>query len=134
MDRPFARELTYTYSLSVFIMTPMSFLNRSDSILIDFLKAQQLMKIVRLMLLFHSQLDLAIVLVRFTFSTPLIFMHHSFPGQRFALLEEKVILSTLFRRFSFRATQTIDELQLSFEAIMRPTVPIQLLIEQRQRP
>jgi cytochrome P450 len=62
--------------------------------------------------------------------------HHflSFLGQRFALLEEKVILSTLFRRFSFRATQAIDELQLSFEAIMRPTVPIQLLIEQRQRP
>ena len=54
-------------------------------------------------------------------------------GQRFALLEEKVILATLFRRFSFRATQTVDELQLSFEAIMRPGIPIQLVIEQRQR-
>ena len=59
-------------------------------------------------------------------------IYHCFLGQRFALLEEKVILSTLFRRFSVRATQTIDELQLSFEAILRPTVPIQLIIEQRQ--
>ena len=55
-------------------------------------------------------------------------VHHSFLGQRFALLEEKVILSTLFRHFSFRCTQTIDELQLSFEAIMRPTTPIQSII------
>ena len=59
-------------------------------------------------------------------------VHHSFLGQRFALLEEKVILSTLFRRFSLRATQTIDELQLCFEAIMRPGVPIQLIMEKRQ--
>ena len=60
-------------------------------------------------------------------------VHHSFLGQRFALLEEKVLLSTLFRRFSFRATQTVDELQLSFEGLMRPAIPIQLTIEQRQR-
>ncbi|CAF1245712.1 unnamed protein product [Rotaria sp. Silwood1] len=53
-------------------------------------------------------------------------------GQRFALLEEKVILSTLLRQYSLRATQTIDELQLSFEAIMRPTVPIKLFIEHRK--
>ena len=56
---------------------------------------------------------------------------YSFLGQRFAMLEEKVILSTLFRRYSFRATQTIDELQLSFEMIMRPVVPIKLIIEHR---
>ena len=55
-------------------------------------------------------------------------------GQRFALLEEKVILSTLFRRFSLRATQTVDELHVSFESIMRPAVPIKLTIKQRQRP
>ncbi|CAF5031468.1 unnamed protein product [Rotaria sp. Silwood1] len=53
-------------------------------------------------------------------------------GQRFALLEEKVILSTLLRRYSFRATQTVAELQLSFEAIMRPTVPIKMIVEHRK--
>ncbi|CAF4260619.1 unnamed protein product [Rotaria magnacalcarata] len=49
-------------------------------------------------------------------------------GQRFAQLEEKTILSTLLRRYTFRATQTIDELELCFEAIMRPEVPIKLII------
>ncbi len=53
-------------------------------------------------------------------------------GQRFAGLEERVILSTLFRRFSFRSTQTVDELQLCAEAILRPHVPIQMYIEQRK--
>ncbi len=52
-------------------------------------------------------------------------------GQRFAGLEERVILSTLFRRFSFRATQTIDELHLSCELIVRPRVPIAMIIERR---
>ncbi|CAF4962843.1 unnamed protein product [Rotaria magnacalcarata] len=53
-------------------------------------------------------------------------------GQRFAQLEEKTILSTLLRRYTFRATQTIDELELCFEAIMRPEVPIKLIVEHRQ--
>ncbi|CAF4083424.1 unnamed protein product [Rotaria sordida] len=52
-------------------------------------------------------------------------------GQRFAQLEEKVILSTLFRRYSLHTTQTIDELQISFEAIMRPAVPIKFIVEHR---
>ncbi|CAF3258747.1 unnamed protein product [Rotaria socialis] len=53
-------------------------------------------------------------------------------GQRFAQLEEKTILSTLLRRYTFRATQTIDELELCFEAVMRPDVPIKLIVEHRQ--
>ncbi|CAM4815651.1 unnamed protein product [Rotaria magnacalcarata] len=53
-------------------------------------------------------------------------------GQRFAQLEEKTILSTLLRRYTFRATQTIDELKLCFEAIIRPEVPIKLIVEHRQ--
>ncbi|CAF1047671.1 unnamed protein product [Rotaria sordida] len=52
-------------------------------------------------------------------------------GQRFAQLEEKVVLSTLFRRYSLHTTQTIDELQISFEAIMRPAVPIKFIVEHR---
>jgi hypothetical protein len=53
-------------------------------------------------------------------------------GQRFAGLEERVVLSTLFRRYSFRSTQSIDELHLSIDTILRARVPIQMFIEQRQ--
>jgi hypothetical protein len=52
-------------------------------------------------------------------------------GQRFSGLEERVVLSTLFRRFTFRSTQTIDELQLTSDIILRPRVPIQMFIEPR---
>ena len=52
-------------------------------------------------------------------------------GQRFAGLEERVVLSTLFRHFSFRSTQTIEQLELSFDMILRPRVPIQMFVERR---
>jgi hypothetical protein len=52
-------------------------------------------------------------------------------GQRFAGLEERVVLSTLFRRYSFRSTQSIDELHLSLEIILRPEVPIEMFINRR---
>jgi cytochrome P450 len=52
-------------------------------------------------------------------------------GQRFAGLEERVILSTLFRRFSFHSIQTIDELHLVTEGILRPEVPIQIMVKYR---
>jgi cytochrome P450 len=52
-------------------------------------------------------------------------------GQRFAGLEERVVLSTLFRRFSFRSTQTIDELHLAPNLILRASVPIAMFIKQR---
>jgi hypothetical protein len=52
-------------------------------------------------------------------------------GQRFAGLEERTVLSALFRRFSFRSTQTIDQLQLSAGAILRTNVPIQMHIKHR---
>ncbi|CAF4235260.1 unnamed protein product [Rotaria sp. Silwood2] len=51
--------------------------------------------------------------------------------QRFAGLEERVILSSIFRRFKFRSTQTIDDLHLCADAILRPRVPIQMIIERR---
>jgi len=40
-------------------------------------------------------------------------------GQRFALLEEKIILSWILRRFTLKTRQTVDELHLSFELILR---------------
>jgi cytochrome P450 len=53
-------------------------------------------------------------------------------GQRFAGLEERVVLSTLFLHFSFRSTQTIDQLHLSIDAILRARIPIQMSVERRQ--
>jgi len=52
-------------------------------------------------------------------------------GQRFAGLEERVVLSTLFRHFSFRSTQTIDELHLACDVVLRSRVPIQMFIKRR---
>ena len=52
-------------------------------------------------------------------------------GQRFASLEERVVLSTLFRRFSFESTQTIDQLRLSLSVILRTEVPIQMIVKRR---
>ncbi len=43
------------------------------------------------------------------------------------------MLSTLFSHFSFRSTQTIDQLHLSAAAILRAHVPIQMFIERRQQ-
>jgi len=52
-------------------------------------------------------------------------------GQRFAGLEERVVLSTLFRRFSFHSTQNIKELHICGLAVLRPDVPIQMVIHRR---
>ena len=60
-----------------------------------------------------------------------IFFSRSRIGQRFAALEERVILSTLFRRFSFQCSQTIEQLELVTEGILRPQNPIQVTIQQR---
>ncbi|CAF1109070.1 unnamed protein product [Adineta steineri] len=40
-------------------------------------------------------------------------------GQRFAMLEEKVILSSILRRFKLKTSQSPDDLHLSFELILR---------------
>ncbi|CAF0907860.1 unnamed protein product, partial [Adineta ricciae] len=40
-------------------------------------------------------------------------------GQRFALLEEKTILSSILRRFKLKTSETREDLHLSFEVILR---------------
>ena len=47
------------------------------------------------------------------------------------MLEDKVVLSTLFRRFAFRSTQSIDELHLCLAGVLRPKVPIRMIVERR---
>ena len=83
---------------------------------------------------FHFQLDLEIASVsRIVLKKNNIncYFFSKTKGQRFASLEEKVILSTLFRHFSFHATQTIDELHLASDSILRPHVPIKMSIRRR---
>lgn len=52
-------------------------------------------------------------------------------GQRFAALEERVILSTLFRRFTLQCSQSLEELNLVSEGILRAKTPIEISIEHR---
>ena len=42
-------------------------------------------------------------------------------GQKFAMNEEKVLLSAIFRRFRVQSMQTREQLRPTVELIMRPT-------------
>ena len=111
-------------------MMQMLILIRRNSILNDLPSAFQRRMNVLLSISFRFQLDLAIALVRVCEGNRIIMKCFNV-GQRFAGLEERVVFSTLFRRFTFRSTQTIDELQLTGDVILRSQVPIQMFIERR---
>ncbi|KAK6753255.1 hypothetical protein RB195_012695 [Necator americanus] len=52
-------------------------------------------------------------------------------GQKFAVLEEKVMLARLVRRYRFRATMTFEQNRGLPELILRPSQGIPLIIERR---
>ncbi|XP_052818734.1 cytochrome P450 4C1-like [Mya arenaria] len=52
-------------------------------------------------------------------------------GQRFAILEEKVILSSVFREFFVRSTQERDDLYPMMELILRPGNGIKVVLSPR---
>jgi cytochrome P450 len=52
-------------------------------------------------------------------------------GQRFALMEEKAVLSKLLRKFRFVAVDAVDQVKPAIEVIARPTNGIRVRIEQR---
>nr|AFG26276.2 cytochrome p450 family 4 [Corbicula fluminea] len=54
-------------------------------------------------------------------------------GQKFAILEEKVILSTIFRNFSVKSMQTREELLPTMELILRPAEGIKVILTQRKK-
>ena len=52
-------------------------------------------------------------------------------GQRFAMLEEKVMLSWLLRKFNLKTLQTPNELHVSFAIILRPSIAALIQLEAR---
>jgi len=52
-------------------------------------------------------------------------------GQRFAMLEEKITISSIIRRFKLKTSQSRDELNLSFEIILRSEHGAFVQIERR---
>lgn len=53
-------------------------------------------------------------------------------GQRFAVLEEKLVLAHVLHNFSIESTQTFDELQTCTEMITRPREGIFVSLAKRQ--
>lgn len=55
----------------------------------------------------------------------------SISGQRFAVMEEKVLLARLVRQFRFRATMTFQENRGLPELVLRPSRGVPLIVERR---
>lgn len=64
-----------------------------------------------------------IVDVRFLLCVP--------PGQRFAMMEEKVVLSTVLRHFHVQACQSREELRPLGELVLRPEKGIWIQLHKR---
>ena len=52
-------------------------------------------------------------------------------GQRFALMEEKIILANMFRRFEVKSLKTTEEIQTLAELVLRPMNAIPIHIKPR---
>ncbi|CAO1379802.1 unnamed protein product [Diamesa tonsa] len=52
-------------------------------------------------------------------------------GQKFAMLEEKSIISSIIRNFNIKSVDTLDEITLISEIILRPLNGINLILENR---
>ncbi len=54
-------------------------------------------------------------------------------GQKFALMEEKIILSSIFRNYHVKALDKREELILLIELILRPRDGIRLRLTPKQK-
>lgn len=52
-------------------------------------------------------------------------------GQKFAMMEEKIILTNVLRRFNLKTLSTPDKLVLTSEIILRPKTPIEVACRER---
>jgi cytochrome P450 len=53
-------------------------------------------------------------------------------GQRFAMLEEKMMISSMLRRFRLKTTQSSRDLHISFEIILRSETEVLVQLESRR--
>ena len=72
--------------------------------------------------------EVVIALVRFYFST----IFRPFLGQRFALLEEKTVLATLLRRYTFTSVHKRHEIRPTADLVLRPHRGTWVIIESRK--
>lgn len=63
--------------------------------------------------------------------TPSSFSFLQLLGQKFALMEEKVILASLLRKLSFKSCQSVEEVSPIGELILRPYKGIEMEISLR---
>lgn len=61
-----------------------------------------------------------------------VFQYRAPAGQRFALMEEKVILASILRKFNVEACQKREELRPVGELILRPEKGIWIKLEKRR--
>ncbi|KAJ8027652.1 Cytochrome P450 4V2 [Holothuria leucospilota] len=58
--------------------------------------------------------------------------HRNCIGQKFAIMEQKVIMATVLRKISLTSLQTIEELKLANELVLRPTNGVYVKLTLRQ--
>ena len=54
-----------------------------------------------------------------------------FAGQKFAMLEEKVVLSSLFRNYELKSSQTTEDLGIFFELVIRHENGVRVTLDPR---
>jgi len=52
-------------------------------------------------------------------------------GQKFATMEEKVVVSSVLRKYTLRSTMTVDEIPLCAEVILRPKNGLRISLQKR---
>ena len=53
------------------------------------------------------------------------------PGQRFAMMEDKIVLASIVRHFNIKSTQSSDDIRKSAEVILKSTNGIMVELETR---
>lgn len=61
-----------------------------------------------------------------------MFLQCHVAGQKFALMEEKVVLAYLLRNYKIKSTQTVDDINPTVSLILRPDKGLYVTLEQRK--
>lgn len=59
------------------------------------------------------------------------FSNNYFSGQKFALLEEKVVIATILRKYKITSVEKPSEIKLLFELILKTENGINIKLEKR---